>query len=203
MIELKDVSFADLLAPSIADDPTIRAMVAPLDQEFREVTEVIDSIILLPELDKITDPTLVDLLAWQMHVDFYDPRLSLEQRKRLIHESIPWHVRKGTVGMLQEVLDTFFEPGAATIQEWFQYKIPLPPNYPEDGWHDRYRFRIVADQDVIDSEAQAQAEALILAYKPVSRWPEATIRARRSDCQIYVGIGCLPWKYIPIEAPSL
>lgn len=203
MIELGKVSFTDLLAPSIADDPTIKAMAAALDDEFREVTEAIDTIILLPELDRITDHALVDQLAWQMHVDAYDPSLSLATRKLLIRESIPWHVHKGTVAMLQDVLDTFFLPGAATIQEWFQYKSPLPPNYPDPGWHDRYRFRILADQDIIDSEAQATAERLIDLYKPVSRWREATIRARATTCEVFVGIASLGWKYVTIEAPIL
>jgi phage tail P2-like protein len=203
MIDLGTVSFSDLLAPSIANDPTIKAMAAALDDEFRLVTEAIDRIILLPHLDQIDDPALIDLLAWQMHVDTYDPSYSLELRKTLIKESIGWHKRKGVVAMLQDVLDTFFEPGAATIQEWFQYKDPLPPNYPLEGWHDRYRFRILTDQDVIDSEAQAKAEALIDLYKPVSRWREATVRARASNCEVFVGIGSLGWKYVTLEAPII
>jgi len=184
-------------------------MAAALDQEFREVTEAIPSVLLLPRLDQITDPALVDLLAWQMHVDFYDPSAPLALRKKLIRQSISWHSHKGTPGLLQEVLDTFFQPGGATIQEWWQYKVPLPPNFPvhDPGglgtWHDRYRFRILADQEVIDPEDQAKAERLIMAYKPASRWPDLTVRARATEARVYVGIGMRQWKYITIEAPVL
>lgn len=203
MIKLADVSFADLLAPSIADDPTIRAMVEPLDQEFREVTQAINNIILLPHLEQITDEHLLDLLAWQMHVDFYDPDAPLEIKRTLIRESVSWHSRKGTVKMLQDVCDTFFPPGSAIIQEWFQYKDPLPPNYPLEGWHDRYRFRIIIDQDVVDAEAEQIVRRLIEAYKPVSRWDEGIIRARGSDCEVFVGIASLGWKYVTLEVPNL
>ncbi|MBV8222815.1 MAG: phage tail protein I, partial [Candidatus Eremiobacteraeota bacterium] len=88
MIELGRVSFSDLLAPSIAEDPTIKAMAAALDEEFREVTEAIPVVLMLPRLDEIEDPALIDLLAWQMHVDAYDPREPIELRRKLIKESV-------------------------------------------------------------------------------------------------------------------
>jgi phage tail P2-like protein len=209
MIDLASVSFSDLLAPSIADDPTIRALAAALDDEFRQVTKEIDSIILLPHLEQITHSALIDLLAWQMHVDFYDPTLPIEIRRKLVKESISWHTRKGTLQLCQDVLNTFYEPGSATLQEWFEYKDPLPPNYPIDDpgglgtWHDRYRFRIIVDQGVINPGIEQQVRFLINAYKPVSRWDEGIIRARRSESEMYVGIGSLGWKYTTIEAPIL
>jgi hypothetical protein len=62
-------------------------------------------------------------------------------------------------------------------------KVPgsgYPPNYPHPGWHDRYRFRVVIADDVVDPEVEAQVVTLIDRYKPVSRWPDANLRPRTS-----------------------
>jgi phage tail P2-like protein len=134
----------------------------------------------------LTNSTLVDILAWQFHVDFYDPSFPLEKRKKLVQLSIQWHITKGTVALVQEVLDTYW-PGGAYLQEWFQYRNPFPPNYPDPGWHDRYRFRVMIQQAVIDPADEAMVLQIIERYKPVSRWPEDIpfIRARPSEGTIY------------------
>ena len=247
--------------------------------------------VFMPYISELLDSTLIDILAWQMHVDFYDHTQPLTTRRELVFNSIQWHHRKGTVALLQEVLDFFF-PGGATIQEWFEYMNPLPPNYPinvpdavqctftsssvnvpqnkftiaghglhnndrirftaggtlpaplivglwyyvvnattnsfqlstqEDGavlvitstgsgtntiwlgggsWHDRYRFRALIDERIIPPEDEAQALALINAYKPVSRWFEGFLRAFGSDCDIaWMGMA-LRFVYISSDAPD-
>jgi phage tail P2-like protein len=97
--------------------------------------EIIDDtgqVVMIPSIMGITDETLVDILAWQFHVDFYDKAKDIEFRKQLVQLSIQWHMTKGTVQLVQDVLNLYF-PGVATLQEWFQYKNPFPPNYPTDS----------------------------------------------------------------------
>ena len=211
---LRDSKLLDSCPPSIAGDVNVQAVCFAIDRQFKDVMDAITETIIIPAINQITDDDLLELLAWQFHVDTWDNDDPIEIRRRLIINSLPWHARKGTPALLQEVLDTFFPPGSATIQEWWQYKDPLPPNYPVDDpitpenpnglgtWHDRYRFRILADETTVTPEMQARAEQLILAYKPVSRWPDVTVRARRSDLDIWWGAATLTWKYIMVDAPS-
>ena len=78
-----------------------------------------------------------------------------------------------------------FWPGGATLQEWYQYKSPLPPGQPDPAWHDRYRFQILIDQNVIvDANDENAVLALIDRYKPESRWLEQILRPRTSQCDI-------------------
>jgi phage tail P2-like protein len=164
MLDLKTVSFADLLAPSIADDPTIRAMVAPLDEEFRQVTAAINSVLLLPRLEEIVDPAIIDLLAYQMHVDFYDPSLSMAVRKSLIRQSIEFHTYKGTTWAVEQMLQTVFESGR--VFEWFEYR----PK-PHADWHDAFRFKIQlrAGTPIQDPVVLPKLIRAINAVKPASR----------------------------------
>jgi P2-related tail formation protein len=150
----------------------------------------------------INDPTLVDILAWQFHVDFYDATRDLEFRKRLVQMSIQWHITKGTRALVEEVLNTYW-PGGATLSEWFEYYQPLPPNYPtEPGWHDRYRFRVYIDEQIIDPEDEAAVLALIDRYKPISRWCEGIFRPTASDLNIGWCGACLRFIIRESAAPD-
>jgi hypothetical protein len=118
--------------------------------------------------------------------------------------SIQWHMTKGTLALVQWVLDTYW-PGGASILEWYQYYTPLPPPLaptvppaipypsiqsppivapPTPSWHDRYRFRIYIDLNIIDPTDEAQVLELIEHYKPISRWCEGIYRSTDGDCAI-------------------
>jgi hypothetical protein len=211
-IEVKDVELIKNLPEWMGEDPTIVALCFALDRQFKEVVECIPECIIIPVIRSLTYSELIDHLAYQFHVDFYDPTDTIERRRNLVADSIVWHRRKGTLALVQEVLDYWY-PGGATIEEWFQYKIDdqgnlLPPNYPIDDpgglgtWHDRYRFRILVDQAVIPPEDEARALEIINRYKPISRWPEAVLRARVSTTEVYWAGGSAVWQYIVSEAPD-
>ena len=242
-----------------------------------EIIDVTGQVIMIPSIMHIEDSNLIDILAWQFHVDFYDASKPLEFRKNLVQMSIQWHMTKGTPALIQWVLDTYW-PGGASLSEWFEYAsygeatatftpsdvnpqmnrfnaqghvlvendeiffyqgappavLPqpldeaklyyaktvltnsfeisltsggasidildsgvgtnwaakriagtgLPPNYPHPYWHDRYRFRVYVDENVIDPEDEVAVLALIDRYKPVSRWCEGIFRPTASDLNI-------------------
>jgi P2-related tail formation protein len=206
--DIRDAKLIESCPPSIADDVNVQAVCMALDRQFRETFDAITETIIIPAINQITDDDLLENLAWHFHVDTWDNSDPVEIRRALIINSLPWHARKGTPALLQEVADTFFPAGSATVQEWWQYKDPLPPNYPIDDpgglgtWHDRYRFRILVDDDIVTPDNQARAEQLIMAYKPVSRWPDPTVRASTSTSEIFVAIGALSWTYTTSEMAS-
>lgn len=166
-------------------DPILQALFYALDIQFREAIEAIPENLIKPVIRSLNYSDLVNLLGYEFHVDFFDPLDTLDRRRNLVADSIVWHQKKGTVALVQEVLDYWY-PGGATLEEWFDYMAPFPPNYPIDDpgglgtWHDRYRFRITIDQMVIKPEDEAQATKIIERYKPISRWPEAFYRVKKS-----------------------
>lgn len=176
--------------PSISYDVQVKSACTAFDPQMYEIIDETGQVVMIPNIMSLTDETLVDILAWQFHVDFYDQTKDLEFKKHLVQMSIVWHKTKGTVALVEEVLDTYW-PGGASLTEWFEYMNPLPPNAPQPNpggvpapWHDRYRFRIVVDQEVIPAGDEAAALALIDRYKPISRWCEGIFYARVSDAAI-------------------
>ena len=189
---LRTAKLVDSCTVSIGYDTQVKAASTAFDKQMYEIVDETPEVCFIPRIMELLDPVLVDILAWQFHVDFYEPSRDLEFRKQLVQDSIVWHKTKGTVALVQWVLDTYW-PGGATIEEWFEYMDPLPPPAPDPvlgwvfaagDWHDRYRFRISIDQLVIKPEDELDVLRLIERYKPVSRWCEGIFRPKVSQCDI-------------------
>jgi len=185
---LRGSHLIDDCTPSISYDPQVQAASSAFDRQMYEIYDDTGQVLFIPNIMGLTDSKLVDILAWQFHVDFYDATAPLEFRKQLVQNAIIWHKTKGTVALVNSVLDMFYPPpGSVYITEWFTYRIPFPPQYPNPGWHDRYRFRIIKNGNVVPDTEIPRITALIAAYKPISRWPEGeTLASIPSLAQVFV-----------------
>lgn len=194
---LRGSRLIDSCPPSISYDAQVQAAGAAFDPQMWEIIDETGQVIMIPNIMGLTDPNLIDVLAWQFHVDGYDATAPFEERKQLVQNSITWHMRKGTVQLVQDVID-FYWPGGATLQEWFEYKSPFPPSQPptnwsgpltSPSWHDRYMFRILINPAIIVTpEDEAAVLELVNRYKPVSRWCETILQSEASSTTEYVGI---------------
>lgn len=229
---LRHSRLIDTATTSISYDRQVQSASLAFDKQMYQIidetgseavtgtSDVWKGVIMIPNIMDLTDSNLVDILAWQFHVDFYDNTKPFEFRKMLVQKAITWHMRKGTYDLVQEVLDTYW-PGGATLLEWFNYYDPLPvghvppnppysainsppitPAPPGTSWHDRYRFRVYIDEQIIDPADEAKVLMLIDRYKPISRWCEGIFRAEVSDGYIgWCGM-LLRFIYRESEAPN-
>ena len=95
MNDLQNLNLIELLPTSIASDETIRNICNAIAEKLQTINEKAELVLLLPRLDQLPE-TLVDELAWQYHVDFYDYAASLDKKRALVRKAIDWHRRKGT-----------------------------------------------------------------------------------------------------------
>lgn len=116
--DLQSVSLLDILPPNLLADKQIYAAAQALDDELQKITEATRNALLLPRLDELSEE-VIDLLAWQWHVDFYEPSMSIETKRQLVCESIAWHRIKGTKAAVEKMAQTVFKGGVVT--EWFEY----------------------------------------------------------------------------------
>lgn len=117
--DLTSISLLDILPSNLLEDPQVSAAARALDAELQAVTRATAETLHLPCLDELPE-TVVDLLAWQWHVDFYEPLgLDIATKRRLVKESIAWHRTKGTPAAVEKMLKAVW--GSAHIEEWFEY----------------------------------------------------------------------------------
>lgn len=61
----------------------------------------------------------VDILAYEFNVNFYTLSISLEEKRKLVKNSILTHMKKGTPFAIENVLKIFYKN--AKLKEWFEY----------------------------------------------------------------------------------
>ena len=165
----------DLLPESLTRDPQIKACIEGLDEELRKLSSDIRETLLISRIDELSEDIL-DLLAWQFHLDFYQPtELNIETKRQLIRESIADHRIRGTPAAVEKLLTTVFK--GAQVKEWWEF----------DG--EPYTFRIeqlghsfTSEQDFKDFEV-----ALDISKNVRSHLESFTIRLIRI-LEMFVGL---------------
>lgn len=116
---IENIHLLDILPPNLQKSSKVSAAAQALDGELKAVTMAIAECLILPRLDELPESVL-DLLAWQWHVDFYEPvGLNIIKKRELIRQSIAWHRHKGTPWAVEQVVTAAVAD--ATIHEWFEY----------------------------------------------------------------------------------
>ena len=118
MSNLSEQKLITIVPSSISGDKTIRNISAATDPGLRKISRDTLLLLLLPRLDELPEK-IVDALAWQYHVDFYDDAATLEKKRALVKQSIKWHRRKGTPSVVEEVCTAIFK--SAKIEENWEY----------------------------------------------------------------------------------
>ena len=94
------------LAAAVAEQLTITAkMIHDTDGFFYRIMEL--------------DERVLDMLAYDLHVDWYDYAAELETKRNLIASSVFVHRNMGTPSAIYRVIEDAF--GTGVIEEWFQY----------------------------------------------------------------------------------
>ena len=116
--ELQSTSLLDILPENLLADAQIYAAARALDDELQKVTVATRDALILPRIDELSEE-VIDILAWQWHVDFYEPSMSIDTKRRLVCESIAQHRIKGTKAAVEKMVQTVFKEGV--VSEWFEY----------------------------------------------------------------------------------
>ena len=116
--ELQSTSLLDILPENLLADAQIYAAARALDDELRKVTAATRDALILPRIDELSEE-VVDLLAWQWSVDFYDELKSLAEKRNAVGRSIAMHRIKGTRRAVELALHMVYTSGE--VSEWFEY----------------------------------------------------------------------------------
>lgn len=103
MKDIYSFSLADIAPSSITHDTQISSLITALDPQLQELSRDSLEPLILARIDELPEPVL-DLLAWQLHADFYDLAGTLTMKREAVKGSILWHMHKGTQWAILEAL---------------------------------------------------------------------------------------------------
>lgn len=172
MTKLEEMSLKSIIPSSIANDSTVQNIISAVDDKLKELSLQQKLVLLLPRLDSLSE-ALVDELAWQFHVDFYDSKASLSVKRELVRKAIAWHRIKGTPKAVEEVVTAAFQ--GAKVSEWWDYGA------------EPYHFRLEGIQEPITDVAVINkvAEA-IERTKNTRSWCDGIGFARACTCSMRI-----------------
>lgn len=118
MIKLEDLKLSDIMPPNLLRDTFVKAMCDALDVQLNKLVENNKKLSIYANIDNLPEE-IINYLAWQLHVDFYDENWNIKQKRDAVKNSIKWHRYKGTVGVVEDYISTLF--GGAKVFEWWEY----------------------------------------------------------------------------------
>lgn len=151
MISLGDLRVSPLLTPGLSGDPAFGAAGTALETLLRGVVGSTPGLLLwhrlaltagsdvpamLPPIRRVTESAgglaplseaELELLAWQLHVDFRETAKTPERLAEMVRRSVPWHRIKGTPASIRAALALFgleakIEEGG---RHWADYQLGL------------------------------------------------------------------------------
>lgn len=141
------------------DDERFNAAAIALEGALSDLSYAARECLFLPRLD-ILPSTMLNVLANQYHVDFFEPDMSDDEKRALIRDAIQWHRRKGTPAAVEEIARKVYS--GAAVKEWYEY----------DGepYHFRIMQDITADDEPADRDTLDRLRAAVRESKNTRSW---------------------------------
>lgn len=117
-MKLQDLDILKFQTQHMQKDPTTMAMSAALNPIFQEIAEEIKQSLIFSRVDELPEK-LLDELAWELKIDWYDATAAIEIKRALIKSSDKVHMYLGTPYAVELVIQDYF--GDGFVQEWFDY----------------------------------------------------------------------------------
>lgn len=130
MNSLKDADFYATFPPALKKDEKMVALGRLIANELHQTVEQTKKNIIYANINELSE-TWLDVLAYDLHVDWYDYDYPIEAKRAIIRDSVRVHQKLGTKAAVEMALGGIHPK--SEIEEWFDYG-----GKP-------YRFRIVLD----------------------------------------------------------
>ena len=118
------------LPPPLKNDKELVALAEIISGELQKSAQMSRLAIIYARIDELPD-NILDVLAYDLHVDWYRSDYPIDTKRRIIKDSVKIHKRLGTKFAVERATGNVF-PGSK-IEEWFEYG------------GDKYRFRIIVN----------------------------------------------------------
>ena len=123
------------LPAGLRGNPSIAALGEVTMDALAKRPAEISRISIYPRIDELPEE-LLDILAYDFKVDWWDPDYSLEEKRRVFKDSWYVHQHMGTKAAVETAIRAIYP--LTTVEEWFEYEGGQP-------YHFRLRINITRD----------------------------------------------------------
>lgn len=112
---------ADLLRtlpPSLQKDERMKSLAAVIANELHNTLGMVKQNVIYARIDELSEEVL-DALAYDLHVDWYDYNYPIEAKRAVIKDSVKVHMRLGTTYATVTALGSLHPE--SEVEEWFKY----------------------------------------------------------------------------------
>ncbi len=116
--DVYSVKFSDYLPETLKRDPKMKALAAAVTEQMLSASREIDNVLIYSRIDELPEE-LIDILAFDMHVDWYDYTYPLSVKRDILKNSVKVHKKMGTKYAVETALRAVYEN--VSLSEWFEY----------------------------------------------------------------------------------
>ena len=111
---------------ALRTDPSVTALAEALCELLAARPAELGQLVLYPAIDRL-DEAVLDMLAYDFKVDWWDPNYTLEEKRRTLKDS--WRVHKllGTKAAVELGIRAIYPQ--AYVEEWFEYEGGKPYHF--------------------------------------------------------------------------
>lgn len=146
--------------PGLRGDASLSALAEVVAELLAQRREEMERISIYPHIDRL-DESLLDILAQDFRVDWWDNDYSLEEKRRTLQTSWQVHKTLGTKAAVEQAISAIYPH--TTVREWFEY----------GGRPYHFRLDINITEDNADSEKQRRVLEKLQYYKNLRSHLEA------------------------------
>lgn len=147
-----DIDFTRALPPTLKNDEDMLALAKVVAEELQTTAHLSRLNLIYARIDELEE-NLLDILAYDFHVDWYSYDYPIEAKRAVIKDSVKVHKRLGTLYAVKTALGSVYPQ--SEVEEWFDYN------------GNPFSFRVVLD--VTNSKAPAEYFAIKKAVDSYKR----------------------------------
>ncbi|MGE5631699.1 MAG: phage tail protein I [Caulobacteraceae bacterium] len=170
MKDLKTVDLLELQTNYMKQDPTTQALCVALTPHLRQLANEVRLCLIYSRTDELPE-AILDELAWQRKIDWYDATADIEIKRQLVKTAPAIKHCLGTPYAVEEVIKIYF--GDGELQEWFDYGGA------------RGMFKVLTNNSAVTGERAQQFIKVLNAVKRKSSHLEEIIIALSGEMNLY------------------
>jgi len=167
-----DVDFTRALPAPLQNDENMLALGRAIAAELQENIKLSRRNIIYPRIDELEE-SLLDILANDLHIDWYDPDSPPETKREIIKNSVKVHKLMGTKYAVESVVAGYF--GSGEVREWYEYG------------GEPHHFKVVSDNPSLTDERAAQFFRILDIVKRKSSWLDTILITLTGESPLFLG----------------